>query len=152
MSTHNFYHELKERGLTVQEIISAARTRGDDDLMILAGLRKECGLNFQEAKKELLGDSDPFDAPQDVSIGETVYWEGWDSISGNYIKSGIVKSLEGENVRVENIKLHQITAEGPIVKDYSAEPAKLIPQKFFNKSLVERLGENKNFLQELLGK
>ncbi len=152
MSSTNIYQVMKQQGLPIQDIIVAARIQGDDELTILGNLRNHFGLTLKQAKKELLGDSDPFEAPQDVVIGETVYWEGWDSISGSYIKSGIVKSVEADNVLVEKIKIHQMTPDGPTAIDYFDEPTKTVPRKYFNKSLVERLGENSDFLRELLGK
>lgn len=147
MVIHGKYQRLKAIGKTPRDVYLAAKADGIGEVDALCLLREVFGLTIVEAKEAMTG-GDAFAKPQAVEVGGTVYWEGADTIDGQWMMEARVKKIEAGYVHVGDHKKYLVHPEGLVEADATGAPQR-IPLKYFEKSLAERLQESTDFWGQL---
>lgn len=139
------FREMHAAGRTATEAYQAAKLQKNGELFSLRMLRIVFGLSLPDAKR-IAGVMEKISQPQIPVVGERVYWEGWDTIDGQWIVEAIVDDLRDGYVHVANHRKFLV----PGFKEVAASGAlDHIPESYFAKSLVDRLEESKAFVSEL---
>lgn len=139
------FREMQASGRTATEAYQAASLQKRGELFALRMLRIVYGLSLPDAKR-VAGVMDKISQPQIPVAGERVYWEGWDTIDGQWIVEATVDDVCDGYVHVANHRKFLV----PGFKEVPASGAlDQIPANYFAKSLVDRLEESKAFVKEL---
>lgn len=152
MPANQKYEEMRRAGKSPREVYLISKTDGLGEIDAMRLLRDVFGLTIIEAKEVMTG-GDPFARPQAIEPGATVYWEGADTIDGQWIMQARVKKIESGFAFVEDHRKYFVRPEGLVETDASGAPAQ-IPLAYFEKSLAQRLQESADFWGQLasLGK
>jgi hypothetical protein len=141
------YEKLKNAGKSPREIYLAAKADGVGEVNALCLLRDVFGLSIVEAK-DVMSAENAFVAPQKVEVGETVYWEGADTIDGFWIMEAKVKKIEDDFAYVCDHKKFLVRPEG-LIETPATGALLRIPLPYFEKSLLARLQESSDFWGQL---
>ena len=139
------FRVMHASGHTATEAYQAAKLQQRGELFALRMLRIVYGLSLPDAKR-VAGVMEKISQPQIPVVGERVYWEGWDTVDGQWIVEATVDDVRDGYVHVANHRKFLV----PGFKEVPANGAlDQIPESYFAKSLVERLEESKAFVKEL---
>lgn len=142
------FEKLRNEGRTAAAAYQVAKADQLGDLFALRMLRAVYGLSLPDAKR-ISGVMEKLSAPQNPVIGQRVYWEGSDTIDGTWIIEATVSRIEDGFVYVEQHRKFLLKPEGLV--ETSADGAlSRIPQRYFSKSLIDRLNEVADFWKELM--
>ena len=139
------FREMQASGRTATEAYQAAKLQQRGELFSLRMLRIVYGLSLPDAKR-VSGTMEKISQPQIPVVGERVYWEGWDTIDGQWIVEATVDDVCGGNVHVVGHRKFLVPGFKEVPPSGALDQ---IPESYFAKSLVDRLEESKAFVNEL---
>jgi hypothetical protein len=141
------YERLKEQGASPEMIDLQARRDGIDPIRRIRLLRSLFGVSLSDAKRAMTP-VDPLSQPQTVAVGGTVYWEGCDTVQGEWIMQATVQRIDADRVIVVDHHKFLVTRDG-LQETHVTDGLTEIPRSYFEKSLVERLADTRQFWNRL---
>ncbi|MCI0683123.1 MAG: hypothetical protein L0Y71_13560 [Gemmataceae bacterium] len=141
-------HAMRAQGASPEQIYATAKADGIDEITCIRLLRKVCSLGLAEAKS-VSEAGRALNAHQHVNVGETVYWEGWDTVQRFFVMEAKVTRLVGDRVQVNEHRKYLVTPSGLEEVAIEEPMMQTIPLGYFEKPLADRLGESLQFVLKL---
>jgi hypothetical protein len=138
------YEAMRSQGATPDAIYAKAAADGLDPITLIRLVRLVCGLTLAQVKV-VSGAAAALDAKQQVNVGDTVHWEGWDTVQGFYVMEAKVANIVGGKVEVADHRKQLVTPSGLEGAAIEEPTIQTIPMSYFDRSLADRLGESLRF-------
>lgn len=142
------YVAMKTASLSPREVYAAGQTDGLDDITLIRMLRSVFGLSLTDAKQITDAGSDVA-AEQSVNEGDTVYWEGWDTVDGFYIVQARLVSLKDEEACLQDHRKFLVRDDGLREVAVGSGEFSRLTISHLKRSLPARLEELLKFVEHL---
>ncbi|MBW3601014.1 MAG: hypothetical protein KY475_27575, partial [Planctomycetes bacterium] len=84
--------------------------------------------------------------PQQLKVGREVFWEGWDSIDGDYLMKGVIDEVTPSHVVVIDQEKYQYR-DGQLYPLPTGKFRQPVARRYFDAPLIEQILENAEALR-----